>query len=91
MTTPWTAVPPLPQIMLEPMVRAALLEDLGRAGDITTDAIVPQDARATTLLVARQPGIVAGLDLAGLAFRLIDPAVEMRVARRKAAGSRPAT
>lgn len=81
MTTPWTAVPPLPQIMLEPMVRAALLEDLGRAGDITTDAIVPQDARATTLLVARQPGIVAGLDLAGLAFRLIDPAVEMRVAR----------
>ena len=38
-------VPPLPEIMIEPAVRAALLEDLGRAGDITTDAIVPQDAR----------------------------------------------
>ena len=37
---------PLPRIMLEPLVRAALLEDLGRAGDITTDALVPADARA---------------------------------------------
>jgi nicotinate-nucleotide pyrophosphorylase (carboxylating) len=74
-------MPPLPQIVIEPMVRAALLEDLGRAGDITTNAIVPQDARATTLLVARQPGIVAGPDLASLAFRLIDPAIDVRPER----------
>ncbi len=67
--------------MIEPMVRAALLEDLGRAGDITTNAIVPEDVRATTLLVARQPGIVAGLDLASLAFRLIDPAIDVRPER----------
>ena len=33
-------------VMVEPLVRAALLEDLGRAGDITTDAIVPAEARA---------------------------------------------
>ena len=59
------------------MVRAALLEDLGRAGDITTDAIVPADARAETALVARQGGVVAGLDFALLAFRLIDPAIEV--------------
>lgn len=72
---------PLPQIMLEPLVRAALLEDLGRAGDITTDAVVPADDRATVVLAARQPGVVAGLDLAALAFRLIDPAIEMKVAR----------
>ena len=71
---------PLPQIMLEPLVRAALLEDLGRAGDITTDAIVPADTRATVVLAARQPGVVAGLDLATLAFRLIDPSIEMKVA-----------
>ncbi|MBT1154066.1 carboxylating nicotinate-nucleotide diphosphorylase [Aminobacter anthyllidis] len=71
---------PLPQIMLEPLVRAALLEDLGRAGDITTDAIVPADIRATVVLAARQPGVVAGLDLATLAFRLIDPSIEMKVA-----------
>jgi nicotinate-nucleotide pyrophosphorylase (carboxylating) len=68
---------PLPAVMLEPMVRAALLEDLGRAGDLTTDAIVPADLRTTTVLAARQPGVVAGLDLAKLAFRLLDPAIEM--------------
>ena len=80
---------PLPQIMLEPLVRAALLEDLGRAGDITTDAIVPADQQASVVLAARQPGVVAGLDLAALAFRLIDPAIEMTVA--KPDGSRLAT
>jgi nicotinate-nucleotide pyrophosphorylase (carboxylating) len=69
---------PLPQIMLEPLVRAALLEDLGRAGDITTDAIVPPDLTARMVLATRQPGVVAGLDLAALAFHLIDPAIEMK-------------
>ncbi|RWN64554.1 MAG: carboxylating nicotinate-nucleotide diphosphorylase [Mesorhizobium sp.] len=72
---------PLPTIMLEPLVRAALLEDLGRAGDLTTDAIVAKEHHATTVLSARQRGIVAGLDLAMLAFRLIDQSVEMTVER----------
>jgi len=72
---------PLPQVMIEPLVRMALLEDLGRAGDLTTDAIVPVAHRATTLLVARQPGVVAGLDLARLAFQLIDPLIEMHIER----------
>ncbi len=75
-------VPPLPAIMLEPLARAALLEDLGRAGDLTTDAIVPAEARATTMLAARQPGILAGLDLAALAFRLIDPGIEFSCEKR---------
>ncbi len=74
------SIPPLPAIMIEPSVRAALLEDLGRAGDLTTDSIVPADARATCALVARQPGVVAGLDFALWAFRLIDPRIEMNVA-----------
>ena len=73
--------PPLPSIMIEPSVRAALLEDLGRAGDLTTDAIVPVGARAETALMARQPGVVAGLDYALTAFRLIDPAIEAIVER----------
>ena len=73
--------PPLPAIMIEPIVRATLLEDLGRAGDITTDAIVPADARATTALVARKAGVLAGLDFALMAFRLIDPAIVIRVER----------
>jgi nicotinate-nucleotide pyrophosphorylase (carboxylating) len=70
-------VSPLPTIMIEPLARAALLEDLGRAGDLTTNAIVPPDARTTTVLRARKPGVLAGLDLATLAFRLIDPAIEV--------------
>jgi nicotinate-nucleotide pyrophosphorylase (carboxylating) len=69
----------LPTIMVEPAVRAALLEDLGRAGDLTTDAIVPAEASVRTALVARQPGVVAGLDFAAAAFRLIDPAIRMTV------------
>ena len=75
----------LPSIMIEPLVRMALLEDLGRAGDLTTDAIVPAGARATTALVARQPGVVAGLDLARLAFQLIDPEIGMRIERHDGA------
>ena len=75
-------IPPLPQIMIEPLVRATLLEDLGRAGDITTDAVVPADAHAETALVARKPGVVAGLDFALAAFRLIDPAIVVRVERQ---------
>lgn len=72
---------PLPAIMTEPLVRAALLEDLGRAGDITTDAIVPAGATARVALVARQPGVVAGLDLALQAFRLIDARIDATVER----------
>jgi nicotinate-nucleotide pyrophosphorylase (carboxylating) len=71
----------LPLVMTEAMVRGALLEDLGRAGDITTDAIVPADAVARVALVARQPGVVAGLDIALQAFRLVDPRIEASVER----------
>jgi len=81
MTPSMTTVPPLPPIMIEPLVRAALQEDLGRAGDITTDAIVPSALQATAVLVSREPGVVAGLDLAALAFRLVDPAITLQVAR----------
>src|SRR5271165_6116938 len=79
-------IPALPAIMVEPSVRAALLEDLGRAGDLTTDAIVPAGARTECALMARQPGVVAGLDFSAAAFRLIDPAIEVIVER--ADGSR---
>ncbi len=70
---------PLARIMVEPLVRAALLEDLGRAGDLTTDAIVPAGLAARAALVAREAGVVAGLDLARLAFALIDPNIAMQV------------
>jgi nicotinate-nucleotide pyrophosphorylase (carboxylating) len=69
---------PLPRLLIEPLVRAALLEDLGRGGDLTSDAIVPAGAVATTVLAARQPGVVAGIELARLAFQLIDPGLVLR-------------
>jgi nicotinate-nucleotide pyrophosphorylase (carboxylating) len=79
----------LPLIMIEPAVRAALLEDLGRAGDLTTDSIIPADATSRTALVARQEGVVAGLDFAACAFRLIDPRIEMAVERPDGTRLRP--
>ena len=72
---------PLPAILVEPIVRAALLEDLGRAGDITTAAVAPAGALARGAIAARRPGVVAGLDCALAAFRLMDPAVELEARR----------
>lgn len=65
------------RILIEPIVRAALVEDLGRAGDITTDAVVPAEARVAAVMAARQPGVVAGLDAALLAFALLDPGLDI--------------
>jgi nicotinate-nucleotide pyrophosphorylase (carboxylating) len=84
-----SSIPPLPAVMLEPLVRMALLEDLGRAGDLTTDAIVPADLQTVTVLAARQPGVIAGLDLARMAFRLIDPSVAVDVERADGAEVAP--
>ena len=65
------------RLLVEPIVRAALLEDLGRAGDITTDAIVPVDAPIDAVIAARQPGVLAGLEAGLLAFELLDPALKI--------------
>jgi nicotinate-nucleotide pyrophosphorylase (carboxylating) len=80
-TTTQDTLAPLPRLVVEPIVRAALLEDLGRAGDITTDAVIPTDARLRGAIVARVPGVVAGVDAALLTFTLIDPAVTVSVNR----------
>ena len=65
----------LPPLLVDDAVRAALAEDLGRAGDITTQATIPADAKARAVIAAREAGVVAGLPLAAAAFRLVDPAV----------------
>jgi nicotinate-nucleotide pyrophosphorylase (carboxylating) len=67
------------RILIEPIVRAALVEDLGRAGDITSDAIIPNDARVDAVIAARQTGVIAGLDAALLAFELLDPGLDIEV------------
>ena len=82
-------IPPLPDVMLEPLVRASLLEDLGRAGDLTTDTIVPREQQARMTIRARQPGIVAGMDLARLAWGLIDPAIVLRVDKSDGSALQP--
>jgi len=70
---------PPPDLLLEPVVRATLAEDLGRAGDITTDAVIPADAIASVVFAAREPGTIAGLDCARIAFSLLDPRLDFRV------------
>jgi nicotinate-nucleotide pyrophosphorylase (carboxylating) len=71
---------PLSPLIFEPLVRAALLEDLGRAGDLTTDFVVRAEQSARVRLAARDAGVVAGTDLAATAFRLVDPAVTVDIA-----------
>lgn len=71
----------LPALLIEPLVRAALLEDLGRAGDLTTDSIFDADDAATVQLAVRDPGVVAGVDCAILAWRLVDPSLSVEVAK----------
>lgn len=68
---------PLYPLLYEDLVRRALAEDLGRAGDVTSDAVVPAEARAAAVLVARAPGRLAGLPVALAAFRLLDPSLTL--------------
>lgn len=66
----------LPRFIVEPLVRAALAEDLGLAGDITSSAVIPADHRSTMVFRSRSQGVIAGLDLAALSFELVDPDVK---------------
>jgi nicotinate-nucleotide pyrophosphorylase (carboxylating) len=79
----------LPRVMLEPIVRAALLEDLGRAGDITTDAVIPADMNMKGVIAARQPGVIAGADCALLAFELMDARVRVTMEKGDGSAVRP--
>lgn len=73
MTEPFRPV--LLPLMAEEQVRAALLEDLGRAGDITTYATIGPEKRARAALNSREDGVIVGVELARAAFRLVDPSV----------------
>lgn len=74
-------IPALPDVLLRPLVESTLTEDLGRAGDITSAAIIPPDQQGELYMVARQAGVIAGLDLARLAFTALDPQTEFEVLR----------
>ena len=66
-------ITPLPDLLIAPIVRAALAEDLGRAGDVTSQACVPAEARLSVIWAARRPGVLAGLDCARLALAELAP------------------
>lgn len=70
-------LPELPRLMVDDAVKAALMEDWGRAGDITTQATIPATARATAVIAARHPGRLAGLDFVESACRLTDPSIQV--------------
>jgi nicotinate-nucleotide pyrophosphorylase (carboxylating) len=71
--------PFLPDLLLEPLVRTALVEDLGHGGDATTRAVIPADTRYSAALNARESGVVSGVQCAVIAFRLVDPALAVTV------------
>ncbi|HEY5347016.1 MAG TPA: carboxylating nicotinate-nucleotide diphosphorylase [Rhizomicrobium sp.] len=69
-------IAPPPALLIEPIVRRALEEDLGRAGDITSQLTIPAETKAVARLVARNPGTIAGLVAAQCAFVLVDPSLK---------------
>ncbi|HEV8631410.1 MAG TPA: nicotinate-nucleotide diphosphorylase (carboxylating), partial [Thermoanaerobaculia bacterium] len=68
---------PVHPLQYERLLRRALEEDLGLAGDLTTNAVVPPGERLDGRIVARRPGCIAGLQVAARAFTLVDPEVKV--------------
>ena len=62
----------LPDLVLDPMIRAALAEDLGTYGDITTRTVIPEGTTYTARLNAREAGVVSGMQVARMAFHMLD-------------------
>lgn len=76
------AIDSLPALLIEPIVREALREDLGRAGDVTSAAVIPVGTQMKAAMVARQAGVVAGMQCAEIAFRLMDAGAVVAVRKR---------
>ncbi|GAA0321706.1 carboxylating nicotinate-nucleotide diphosphorylase [Psychrobacter aestuarii] len=68
----------LDDVVLTPFVEQALIEDLGRRGDITSQATIPADMQAKLYIRARQAGVICGMDLAHLAFLLVDKTIDFQ-------------
>jgi len=79
MSRPQAPLPTLYPLLYEPLVERALAEDLGRAGDLTSDAVLPEGLAARAHVAARAAGRVAGLPAALAAFRLLDPRLEVEI------------
>jgi len=79
----------LPELLIEPIVRAALIEDLSPMGDATTKAVIPAGKTYAARLNAREEGVVSGMQVAALAFRLVDPALRVQVLVADGAACKP--
>lgn len=82
-------LPTLPRILVTEAVRAALKEDLGRAGDITSLATIPATAKATATIATRKPGRLAGMALAEAAFAELDPTVSFKAVKHDGDALKP--
>lgn len=69
----------LPNTIIDPVIKRALAEDLGDAGDITSEAVVAKEAKASAEVVSRKVGTVAGLFVARRVYELLDPAIETKI------------
>ena len=74
--------PHLSPILIRKAIEEALLEDLGRAGDVTSNATIPENAIATCVVASREEGILSGMELAQAAFAAIDPSVSFRMLKK---------
>jgi len=72
-------IAPLPDLLIEPIVRAALAEDLGRAGDVTSSALLATGQRLSAVFAARAEGRVAGVDCARIALAVLDPSARFEI------------
>jgi nicotinate-nucleotide pyrophosphorylase (carboxylating) len=81
MTTPASLLNPeafLSPLAIEEAVQRALAEDLGRAGDITSNATIPETTHAHAIMIARQAGVIAGLPLALAVFQKLSPDISIQ-------------
>jgi len=79
----------LPDLILEPLVKSALMEDLGSYGDVTTRAVIPDDVTYSARLRAREEAVVSGMQVAALAFRLVDATLEVKTRVADGAACQP--
>lgn len=72
-------LPPLPPTVIEPMVRRALDEDFGNAGDVTANLLVPETASGTLYFKSRETGVIAGMQAAEMTYNMVDPRMSLTV------------
>lgn len=81
----------LPDVILQPLVDAALREDLGRRGDVTSAAVIPAQKEAKLHIVARESGVLCGIDLARLTFKTMNAHLEFQAHLEDGAALTPNT